>query len=302
MSSIDKFIDYLNRKNYSKHTIDNYVRDIEVLEDFLKSEGFGDLLEINDTLARYFMSFLYEKDYSRKSIARKISSARSFYNYFQAEGEINRNPFNALTIPKIDKKNPRFIYESEIENLFKSINNSNAKGKRDLAILEVLYGCGLRVSELCDIKVQDVDFYQGLILVHGKGNKDRYVPIHKNIEDAIQDYLDFGRTEFLIRSGNTSEEKLFVNFKGGALTPRGVRVILNDIIESSSETFKLSPHMLRHSFATHLLNNGADLRSVQELLGHSHLSSTQIYTQVSKEKLKESYLAHHPRARKKEQK
>ncbi|XMB85652.1 tyrosine recombinase XerC [Mycoplasmatota bacterium WC44] len=297
---VDDFVLYLENKNYSYHTIENYIRDINVLIDFLKSEGLGNLTEVNSTLARYFISFLHEKDYSNKSIARKISSARTIFKYMRNEGFIDSNPFDTVKVPKIEKKNPKFIYENEIIGLFDSIDISKAKGKRDKAILEVLYGCGLRVSELCELKIKDVDFYQNLILVHGKGKKDRYVPIHNNIIESVKDYLNNGRTEFLMRSENYLIEDLFVNFKGNSLTPRGVRVILNDIIEKSSETIKLSPHMLRHSFATHLLNNGADLRSVQELLGHSHLSSTQIYTQVSKEKLKESYMAHHPRARKKD--
>jgi len=297
---IDEFVRYLERKNYSNHTIDSYIRDINTLSSFIESEGFGSLTDANDALARFFLGFLYEKSYSRRTIARKISSARTFYSYLRNESYIDNNPFDTLTIPKLEKKNPRFIYETEIDNLFKGIDTSSAKGKRDFAILETLYGCGLRVSELCGLTLKDLDFYQNLILVHGKGSKDRFVPIHSNVVDSINDYLNYSRTEFLARSENFNEEKLFVNFKGTALTPRGVRVILNSIIEKSSENIKLSPHMLRHSFATHLLNNGADLRSVQELLGHSHLSSTQIYTQVSKETLKESYMAQHPRARKKE--
>ncbi|XMB66807.1 tyrosine recombinase XerC [Mycoplasmatota bacterium zrk1] len=300
MNLIDNFIRYLESKNYSTHTIDNYIRDINVLTDFIQSEGFGELTDANEALARFYLGFLFEKDYSRRSIARKISSARTFFAYLRKEAYIDNNPFDSVKIPKQEKKNPRFIYESEISSLFDGINKEKAKGKRDYAILEMLYGCGLRVSELCGLKIKDLDFYQNLILVHGKGNKDRYVPMHSNVVESVKDYLDNARTEFLLRSENYSEEKLFVNYKGTSLTSRGVRVILNDIIEKSSENIKLSPHMLRHSFATHLLNNGADLRSVQELLGHEHLSSTQIYTQVSKDKLKESYMAHHPRARKKE--
>ena len=148
-------------------------------------------------------------------------------------------------------------------------------------------------------RIKDIDFYQDIILIHGKGNKDRYVPIHKTLSRSLNDYILTTRNDFLKRAQNKENNTLLLNFKGTSLTQRGVRLIIKRIMDNSEETFNLSPHKLRHTFATHLLNNGADLRSVQELLGHAHLSSTQIYTQVSKEKLKSSYMDAHPRAKRK---
>ena len=184
------------------------------------------------------------------------------------------------------------------ESLFKSIDTSKPLGKRNLLIMEFLYGTGVRVSELCGIELGDIDYSQGLVLIHGKGSKDRYVPLHDNLVDLLREYIIMTREEFYRRSDKKTNH-LFLNFKGTPLTPRGVRMVVNKVIDDSKESIKISPHTLRHTFATHLLNNGADLRSVQELLGHSHLSSTQIYTQVTKEKLKENYLKAHPRAKRK---
>jgi len=299
---IDLFMEYLDATNYSKHTITSYSTDTMSLVNFLMSEGLGNLEDVTDTLARYYIGYLSDNNYSNKSIGRKISSARKLYDYLKDNGHVSHNPFKALIIPKQEKKNPRFIYENEIKQMFDSIDVSTAKGIRDFAILEIMYGCGLRVSELCSMKMVDVDYSQNMILVHGKGNKDRYIPIHNKIVKAVKAYEKFSRSEFLLRSEDYFQEILFLNFKGTPLTDRGVRKILNGIIENTNVegTMSITPHMLRHSFATHLLNNGADLRVVQELLGHSHLSSTQIYTHVSKEKLKSEYMKKHPRSRKRE--
>lgn len=299
---IDQFMEYLDASNYSKHTITSYSTDTMSLLNFLESEGLGNLQDVTDTLARYYIGYLSDNDYSNRSIGRKISSARKLYDFLKENGHVKTNPFKALIIPKQEKKNPRFIYENEIEQLFDSIDISTPKGMRDIAILEVMYGCGIRVSELCSIKMVDVDYSQNLILIHGKGNKDRFVPIHKKIVEAIKTYESFSRSEFLLRSEEYDQTILFLNYRGTPLTARGVRKILDGIIKNAGESgsMNITPHMLRHSFATHLLNNGADLRVVQELLGHSHLSSTQIYTHVSKEKLKSEYMKKHPRSRKKE--
>lgn len=299
---IDGFTAYLERVNKSKHTITNYANDSLNLIEFLNSEGLGDLTFVNDTLARYYIGFLADKNYTNETIARKISSARTLFDYMMAEGIVSSNPFKSVIMPKRGKKNPKFIYEDEIEELFKHIDTGSAKGMRDLAILETLYGCGLRVSELCELKMIDVDYSQNLILVHGKGGKDRYVPMHKKVVEALKQYEKYARSELLLRSEDYDQQVLFLNFKGTPLTSRGVRKILNKIIEDAgqSNSLNITPHTLRHTFATHLLNNGADLRTVQELLGHSHLSSTQVYTHVSKEKLKSEYMKKHPRSRKKE--
>ncbi len=299
---IDQFTEYLESVNKSQHTINSYTNDALNLIDFLNQEGLGELMNISDTLARYYIGFLSDKNYTNKTIARKISSARTLFDFMKKNNMVQSNPFKTVIIPKQAKKNPVFVYENEIEELFNHIDSSNAKGIRDLAILETLYGCGLRVSELCKLKMVDVDYSQNLILVHGKGSKDRYVPMHRKVVEAIKNYEKFSRSELLLRSENYEESILFLNYRGTPLSSRGVRKIINTIIENAGQSgnLNITPHTLRHSFATHLLNNGADLRSVQELLGHEHLSSTQIYTHVSKEKLKSEYMKKHPRSRKKE--
>jgi len=300
MSNIDVinlFKSYIeDEKSYSKNTSISYIDDIYSLIHFLDREEFGDLQTVSTRIARFYTASLHEK-YTPKSIARKISSLRSFYRFLTKEEIIKENPFLNVELPKTEKKLPKFIYPEEIDTLFNSINTSKPLGKRDKLILELLYGTGVRVSELCNIKIKDIDFYQDLILIHGKGSKDRYVPIHNMLSKELKDYILTTRNEFLKRSQNQENDTVLLNFKGTSLTQRGVRLVIKRIIDNSEETFSLSPHKLRHSFATHLLNNGADLRSVQELLGHSSLSSTQIYTHVTKEKLKESYMSAHPRAK-----
>jgi len=296
---ITLFKDYLEfERRYSMYTIISYVDDIYTLVHFLDDEKFGELLTVSSRIARFYTATLHE-NYKPKSIARKISSLRSFYNFLNREELVKENPFADVELPKKEKKLPQFIYPEEIESLFNSINTIKPIGKRDKLILEFLYGTGVRVGELCSVKLKDIDFYQDLVLIHGKGNKDRYVPIHKTLSKSLKEYILTTRNDFLKRAVNKDNNTLLLNFRGTSLTQRGVRLIIQRIMDNSEETFNLSPHKLRHTFATHLLNNGADLRSVQELLGHAHLSSTQIYTQVSKEKLKDSYMNAHPRAKRK---
>lgn len=292
-----KFLE--DEKSYSKHTVTNYLNDIEEFRDFLKTNNLGSILDIQQTVTRYYLSYLNKK-YAPRSVARKLSSLRSFYNYLVNEKIVQVNIFAEINSPKIDKTLPRLVYYEELDNLFNSIDVKDAIGKRDYALLELLYGTGIRVSEFCNLRIQDIDFYNNNIIVMGKGGKERYVPIHDNIKSSLLDYLEFGRNELLKRNKGEIVDNLFLNFKGGPLRVRGVRVILNNLCERASNNLDISPHMLRHSFATHLLDHGADLRSVQELLGHANLSTTQIYTHVSKEKLKEEYDKFHPRAKKEE--
>lgn len=294
---ISLFKSYIeDEKQYSPNTSISYIDDIYSLVNFLDIEQFGDLKSVTSRIARFYTATLHEK-YTPKSLARKISSLRSFYSFLSREEIVKENPFLDVELPKQVKKLPKFIYPEEIESLFKSINTSKPIGKRDKLILEFLYGTGVRVGELCNIKLKDIDFYQDLVLIHGKGSKDRFVPIHNLLSKQLKDYILTTRSEFIKRSDNQENDGLLLNFKGTSLTTRGVRLVIKRIIDNSGESFSLSPHKLRHSFATHLLDNGADLRSVQELLGHSSLSSTQIYTNVTKEKLKDSYMNAHPRAK-----
>ena len=293
---LEQFRNYIeSEKRYSEHTSISYMDDIHNLINFLDNEQFGDLFTVSPRIARFYTATLHE-NYSPKSIARKISSVRSFYNFIVREDYLEQNPFSDIELPKKEKKLPKFIYPQEIENLFTSIDTSTILGVRNYLILEFLYGTGVRVSELCNVKLNDIDYYQNLCLIHGKGSKDRLVPLHNRLINEVSDYVITTRKDLL--KANDSKY-LFLNHRGDNITPRGIRTVINRIMVNSGEALKISPHTLRHTFATHLLNNGADLRSVQELLGHEHLSSTQIYTKVSKEKLKDAYMNAHPRARKK---
>ena len=293
---ISLFKEHLHSElGYSDNTITSYIDDIYTLIHFLDNEQFGDLLTVSDRVARFYIATLHE-NYSPTSIARKISSLRSLYNFLIKDGLVRENPFSDVELPKKEKKLPKFIYPEEISKVLDSIVLDKPINKRNKLILEFLYGTGVRVSELTNITLQDIDYSQSMVLIHGKGSKDRYVPLHQNLLKDIQEYIITTRNQFL--KSDKTIKSLFLNYRGTTLTPRGVRLILNKVITESGETLKISPHTLRHTFATHLLNAGADLRSVQELLGHVHLSSTQIYTKVTKDKLKEQYMSAHPRAKK----
>ena len=219
---------------------------------------------------------------------------RSFYKYLAREKIIDDNPFTLVSMPKAEKRLPGFFYEEELEMLFDSCKTDTPLGIRNKAILELLYGTGIRVGECCSIRLKDIDFYMSTMLIHGKGHKERYVPFGSFAHDQLEDYIRNARPVLL--NGAEDHGYLFVNFRGGRLTPRGLRGILNKLLEESSLQGKIHPHKLRHTFATHLLNNGADMRTVQELLGHAFLSSTQIYTHVTNEHLRKTYMSSHPRA------
>ena len=302
--ALDRFSEYLRvERNYSKYTVLNYINDINEFIDYLNDNKLGDIFNVRTNITRYYVAYMTEdKDYKASSISRKLSSLRSFYRFLLQEELIENNVFLEISSPKLDKKLPKLIYYNEIDEIFNAIDTKTALGIRDYAIIEVLYGTGIRVSELCSMTITSIDFYNDSITVMGKGSKMRNVPIYDSIKNALRDYIEFSRNELLSKNTENPTNLLFVNFKGGPLTTRGVRVVLDNICERASETLKVTPHMFRHSFATHLLDNGADLRSVQELLGHVNLATTQIYTHVSKEKLKEEYLKYHPLAHRKEEK
>lgn len=294
--SLKLFIEYLQiEKNYSEYTIVYYQHDIREFALFMSEQAIENLGLVQYSDVRLYLTTLYEKKLARKSVARKISSLRSFYKYLFREKLVMENPFSLVSIPKIEKRLPEFFYESELEELFKACDVTIPIGQRNKALLEILYATGIRVSECCQIKLTDLDFYTATVLIHGKGNKQRYVPFGSFAAEAIETYIQNGRNE-LISAKKHEHGYLFVNFRGGPLTTRGVRTVLNSMIDKTSLNGKIHPHMLRHTFATHLLNNGADMRTVQELLGHEFLSSTQVYTHVTKEFLRKTYMSHHPRA------
>ena len=299
--ALTKYHNYLEvEKNYSTYTVQNYFKDIQDFKKFLEVEQYGDLLKIrSENIARYYISYLVNLGFAKKSIARKISSLRAFYKYLVVEGMLERSYFENVETPKLDKQLPKFLYQNEIELMFNSIDTTTSIGKRDCALLELLYGSGLRVSEICTITEKNLDFPNEMIKVFGKGSKERYVPMNQRTIDSLKEYIYLGRPSLIQKVELNAPDELFVNHHGGALTPRGVRVILDKIIDKTGELGHIYPHMIRHTFATHLLDGGADLRSVQTMLGHENLSTTQIYTHVSKEQIKESYMLNHPRQKEK---
>lgn len=284
---IEKFINYLKvEKNYSEHTILNYTIDLKFFKGFLDNKP----IETVDYLTlRRFLAILKERNFSKTTIARKLATLRSFFRFLTREGYLKSNLISGLATPKLEKKLPTFLTIPEVVKLIESPDKSEESGLRDKAILETLYSTGIRVSELVGLNIEDIDFIGGTVRVFGKGKKERLLPIGDSALRSIRDYL------VMI---NSSKEKgpLFLNKLKGRLTTRSVRRIIEKYIRKTALKERISPHTLRHSFATHLLDRGADLRSVQELLGHVNLSTTQIYTHITTERLKDSYEKAHPRA------
>lgn len=295
-NSLTLFIEYLQiEKNYSQYTIEHYHHDISEFFMFMTEQSINRLDDVEYLDVRIYLTKLYDEKLARKSVARKISCLRSFFKFLVREKRVSDNPFALAFIPKAEKKLPEFFYEEEMEALFSACESETLLGQRNKALLELLYATGMRVSECSQIRMKDLDMYLSTVLVHGKGNKQRYIPFGSFAHDALQNYIDNGRKSLLSKR-DTPNDYLFLNFRGGQLTSRGIRLILDKLIEQSTLTGKIHPHMLRHTFATHLLANGADMRTVQELLGHAFLSSTQVYTHVSNEYLRKTYNTHHPRA------
>lgn len=290
---LNNFISYLtNNKRYSPYTITSYKKDTYDYLEFLKKNNI-DIKNSNYKIVEEYSKYLYKKKLSKRSIARKYSSIRTFYNYLEKKNILENNVFTLVENPKKEEKLPRFINEYELDKMFEIPDNS-PKGQRDRLILELLYGTGVRVSELVNIKINDIDFNNNSIKVRGKGNKDRYVFYGKYCKEAINNYIKNGRISLL--NGQTSDYLLLNRF-GKNISVVSIRKILNEIINKCSLDIKISPHVLRHTFATHLLNEGADIMHVKELLGHSSLSTTSIYTHVTNEKIKEVYYKTHPRAK-----
>jgi len=282
---LDKFIFYLEiEKNYSPHTLLNYRSDLDGFLEFIDQKP---IQKVDYLLLRKYLAQLRAKQYRSRTMGRKLSSLRSFYKFLYREGLVKENPASLLMSPKLEKTLPKFLTEDEMKKFIESPSLKSPFGKRDRAILETLYSTGIRVSELVSLNIERVDLIGNIAKVLGKGKKERLVPIGDQALDSIRSYL---------KTRKHQSSALFLNKNGTRLSDRGVRNIVNKHIKAVSETRKISPHVLRHSFATHLLNRGADLRSVQELLGHVNLSTTQIYTHVTTDRLKEVYNKAHPRA------
>ena len=279
-------------RHFSDHTLKSYHDDIVQFNDFLYQESL-DLNDFEYKDARNYLSFLYSKNLKRTTVSRKISTLRTFYEYWMTQDESVVNPFVQLVHPKKEQYLPQFFYEEEMEALFKTVDTDSKKGMRDKVILELLYATGIRVSELVHIKTQDLDMKLPGVKVLGKGNKERFIPFGEFCKHSIERYLK----EFKPLK-HVDHDYLIVNMQGQPITERGVRYVLNDVVKRTSGVTNIHPHKLRHTFATHLLNQGADLRTVQSLLGHVNLSTTGKYTHVSNQQLRKVYLNAHPRAKK----
>lgn len=288
---IYSFLQELENQNYSPLTLKGYKEDLEEFETFCCGSS---LTTIDYPFMRKYLGHLYDKKYSNQTISRHISSLKSFFKYLMKEEIIKINPMRLISNPKLEKKLPNYINYNDLETLLATPNQEDKLGLRNALILELLYATGIRVSELVNIKVEDIDLFNNRILILGKGNKERYVLFGSICKKLLLSYLENSRKLLIKQDTNI----LLLNKNGTPLTDRGVRLIINQVVESSALKLNISPHTLRHTFATHLLNEGADLKSVQELLGHSNISTTGIYTHVSNERLRKVYLDAHPRAKK----
>lgn len=296
-NEIQEFILYLQfEKNASEHTITSYTADINSFMLFARQQGWTDnFSSINQLLIRSYLADMKKHEYSRRTIARRMAALRSLFRFLCRENTIEFNPFTAVHTPKLEKRLPVFLDEAEINELF-LLPKQTSLGLRDSVVLELLYATGVRVSELIGLQLKDIDFDRRLILVYGKGAKERIVPFGTKALEALSVYLSRSRPQLVAKNRTGAHQNLFVNNKGGPLTDRSVRRIVDKYVDQLAIEKHISPHTIRHTFATHLLDHGADLRSVQELLGHVSLSTTQLYTHISKEKLKSVYRHAHPRA------
>ena len=289
---INNFIEYLKyQRNYSDFTCNNYKKDLNEYNSFILNNKINyKNMDYND--AKEYVIYLNKKNDAKSTISRKLSSLRTFYKYLVLNNKVKSNPFLLVSSPKKEKRIPKFINYNNMEEILNVPNIKTKEGKRERVILEVLYASGVRVSELVNIKLKDIDFSNKNILIFGKGSKERLVSFGDYALEYINLYLKEGRNLLL---DGVKSDYLIVGKKSEKLTTRRVEQIIDDIIKRTSIKLNITPHMFRHTFATHLLDNGCDLLVVQELLGHASLSSTEIYTHVSNEHLREVYLKCHPR-------
>lgn len=293
MKNIDEFLNYLEyERNYSNNTILAYQNNLEQFESFCKQENIKNIKDIDYNFIRKYMEYLYKKNYTTSSINRMLSVLRSFFKYLNSENKIDNNPLNLITGPKLVRKLPKYLTINDVEKILATPDLNSDIGIRDALILELLYVSGIRVSELVNIKINDINVSNKTIKIIGKGNKERIVFVGNRFLELLTKYYKI-RHHFL----KYSNDFLILSKTGRKINPREIRNIINVIKTKAGITKNISPHTFRHTFATHMLNEGADLRSVQELLGHENLSTTTIYTHLTNEKLRRTYLNTHPRAK-----
>ena len=280
-------------RNMSPLTLEAYKRDLNQYLGYIELQQIPKISDVTSKHIRKYIRVLNERGMAPASISRIISSIRSYHKYLSSEDLVKENPALILNTPKVPKKLPNVLSEQEISLIIESIEKSSDFHHRDKAIIEMLYSCGIRVSELCNLEVTKLFLKDDLIMVIGKGSKERLLPIGKRAKKYINNYFKYSRDKFIKR---TSSSFIFVSKNGKQLTRAMINIIINKWTAISGINKSVSPHILRHSFATHLLEGGADLRFVQALLGHSDISTTQIYTHLDKQHLKEIYKSHHPRS------
>jgi integrase/recombinase XerC len=297
---IDGFFSYLQvERNASPQTVRAYQADLfHGIDFFARRLGKADEAlsaeDLDHILFRHYLAHLSRKGMARTSIARRVAAWRSFFRYLDREDVLKSNPLERVVTPKCSKKIPAVMYPEEVLELLRVPGNSPA-GLRDRALMELLYASGVRISEAVGLDLDDLDLVAGFIRVRGKGNKERLAPLGGPAVDAIGNYLHWGRP-LLVRGGQADPKGVFLNQRGGRLTDRGARKLFSGYVNQVAKERQITPHTLRHCFATHMLEAGANLRVVQELLGHSRLSTTQIYTRITTDRLQEVYANTHPRA------
>ena len=294
MKYIDKYLEYLKvERKYSNKTILSYKDDLIEYNEFL-GNNFTNILNIDMNIVNNYMKYLYDRKITKSSISRKLSSIRGLYNYLVREDIIKENHFNKIQNPKRELYLPKFLKDEELDKIFSVCNSNNPTEERDTLIIELLYATGVRVSELVNIKIKDINREEKIIKVLGKGNKERMVIYNNHTKKALDTYLKDGYNYF----NKKSSEYLILNKNGNKLSERYIREIINKKVSQASLDIKISPHTLRHTFATDILENGADLMTVKELLGHESLNTTSIYTHITNEQIKKTYNLAHPRAKK----
>jgi len=298
---LDGFLQYLRlAKNASPHTVDAYRADMEQFLGYVRTHpelGAEGLRRVQRPHVRSFLSDLQQSEYRRTSLARKLASMRAFCRWARRQKLMDIDPTIGIITIKQEKRLPKFLREAEVDALLNAPDLSTPDGQRDKALLELLYASGIRAGEAQALNVEDLELKEAQVRVrHGKGDKERLALIGNHAIEAMQDYLSSGRNRLAKHNSGAADPAVFLNKYGKRLSDRGIRRIFDKYFQSVSDRLKITPHTLRHTFATHLLNNGADLRSVQELLGHAHLVTTQIYTHVSMERVQDVYDKSHPRA------
>jgi integrase/recombinase XerC len=294
---VRSYLEYLEiERNYSAHTILSYETDLLRLVQYLHREGIDSFHQVHKESLRAFIGSLLDDGFGQRSVARKIASMRSFFKYLRRQKIITGNPALVLITPKIGKRLPSFLDEESVQRLLSAPDRSAPNGKRDIAILELFYSTGMRLNELIGLNVGDLKQDEGLVKVRGKGRKERIVPVGRKALTAISEYLQEKKEMPAKAQSKLVGYPLFERKEGRRMYPQAVGRMVRKYIGAVSEIEKKSPHVLRHSFATHMLNHGADLRAVKELLGHESLSTTQVYTHVSSARMKKVYEDAHPKA------